>query len=253
MQGINNTGASYETCTNSNVRSKGYIGSTVAAEFANNAFNSTLSRLNSLVNGDLQFTSTDITSMLQLCAYETVALSYSSFCRLFTAEDYDNFEYYYDLMFYYSQGPGSPVSAAQGKGWAQELLARFEQHYITSSDSSVNSTLTDGPVYFPLDQSIYADATHEVIVMDIVTALNLTNVYKGGALPLDKRQEYSGDGSGGGSNFRASQVVPFATHLVVQVMECQDTSPTKQVRFILWVSIAPFHLPSPPHVCRGVR
>jgi hypothetical protein len=175
----------------------------------------------------LTFTSVDITSMLQLCAYETVALGYSSFCHLFTQEDYENFEYYYDLMFYYSQGPGSPVAAAQGKGWAEELLARFKHQYITSSDSTVNSTLTDNETYFPLDQSIYADATHEVIVMDIITALNLTNVYTGGPLDLNDRAK-SKD-----SRFRANRIVPFATHLVTQVMECGDTSSSKQVRFIV--------------------
>ena len=225
-QGINNTGASYETCTNSNDRSKGYIGSTVAAAFAVDAFASTQSRLNALVHG-LNFTSVDITSMLQLCAYETVALGYSSFCHLFTEEDFDNFEYYYDLMFYYSQGPGSPVAAAQGKGWAEELLARFTHSYINASDSTVNSTLDDNPTYFPLDQSIYADATHEVIVMDIITALNLTKVYEGGPLDLNARKASEG------SKFKASRIVPFGTHLVVQVMECQDTASSKQVRFIV--------------------
>ncbi|KAI1245085.1 hypothetical protein MGN70_011973 [Eutypa lata] len=44
--GVNNSGAPYEICTNANVGSRGNIGSTVAAEFANDAFNTTLSRLN---------------------------------------------------------------------------------------------------------------------------------------------------------------------------------------------------------------
>lgn len=35
--------------------------------------------------------------MLQLCSYETDALGYSSFCKLFTAEEFKNYEYYYDL------------------------------------------------------------------------------------------------------------------------------------------------------------
>jgi hypothetical protein len=36
-QGVNNSGAPYEVCLNSNVASKGSIGSTVAAKFAANA------------------------------------------------------------------------------------------------------------------------------------------------------------------------------------------------------------------------
>lgn len=35
--GVNNSGAPYEVCLNSNVASKGSIGSTVAAKFAANA------------------------------------------------------------------------------------------------------------------------------------------------------------------------------------------------------------------------
>ena len=45
--GVNNSGAPYEVCTNSNVGSRGSIGSTAATAFANNAFNATLARLNS--------------------------------------------------------------------------------------------------------------------------------------------------------------------------------------------------------------
>lgn len=48
--GVNNSGAPYYVCNNSNVESLGYIGSTVASQFANNAFNATLARLNSQVS-----------------------------------------------------------------------------------------------------------------------------------------------------------------------------------------------------------
>ena len=93
--GVNNTGAPYDTCTNAN-GNQGSIGSGAAAAFAVNAFNSTLDRLNSQVQG-IQFTPVDITSMLQLCAYETDNLGYSQFCKLFTSEDFRNFEYYFDV------------------------------------------------------------------------------------------------------------------------------------------------------------
>jgi hypothetical protein len=53
--GLNNSGAPYETCTNSNVPSKGSIGSTAAAAFAKNAFNSTIARLQSQVCYKLLF------------------------------------------------------------------------------------------------------------------------------------------------------------------------------------------------------
>jgi hypothetical protein len=123
-QNVNNSGAAYEVCPNSNIASKGSIGSTVASRFAVNAFNSTLARLQAQVKG-VNFTSTDAIAMLQLCSYETHALGYSAFCDLFTEEDFLNYEYYFDLSFYYNNGPGSPVAAAQGKGYLDEFIARF--------------------------------------------------------------------------------------------------------------------------------
>ncbi|WWC89684.1 uncharacterized protein L201_004609 [Kwoniella dendrophila CBS 6074] len=227
--GVNNTGAPYETCTNSNVPSRGSIGSTAANAFAINAFNGTIERLQGQIQG-VNFTSTDIIAMLQLCSYETDALGYSAFCKLFTQEDFENYEYYYDISFYYNNGAGSPVAAAQGKGFLSEFVSRFTQTPMPKADSSVNSTLDNNPVYFPLNQSIYADATHEVILLDTFTALNLSALFSSGPLPTDKKTE---------SSFKASQVVPFATHLTIQVLECSNTSPSKQIRFILNDAVLP--------------
>jgi hypothetical protein len=226
--GFNNSGAPYEMCTNADVDSRGAIGNAVAARYARDAFNATLARLNSLLTGaDLTLTPTDAISMLQLCAYETNALGYSAFCGLFTQEDYLAFEYYYDLMFYYSNGPGSPVSAAQGKGYLQEFVARFKGgNSYPKPESALNSTQDDNPTYFPLNQSIYADATHEVVVLDTLTAFNLTALFKG-------PPPSAALGNSRANSFVASKVVPFATHFTVQVLECPAYQPTKQIRFIV--------------------
>ncbi|KAI3393247.1 hypothetical protein diail_4536 [Diaporthe ilicicola] len=227
--GLNNSGAPYETCTNADVSSRGSIGSTVATKFASTAFNATLSRLNSQVTG-ITFTSTDVISMLQLCSYETNALGYSAFCDLFSQEDYLNYEYYYDLSFYYNNGPGSPVSAAQGKGYLQEFVARFTGSY-PAPESALNETFDNNPTYFPLNQSIYADATHEVVVLDTLTAFNLSALFAGEPL--------SATGNRGQNSFVASKVVPFATHFTVQVLECPAYQPTKQMRFIVNDAVIP--------------
>lgn len=138
---------------------------------------------------------------------------------------------YYDISFYYNNGAGSPVAAAQGLGYLQEFVARFTQTPITNYDSTTNSTLDSNPKTFPLNQSIYADATHEVVVADVLTALNLTALFGSGPLPTDKRDD--------SASFVASKVVPFATHFHIQVMECSDMSPTKQMRFILNDAVLP--------------
>ncbi|KAK8869485.1 hypothetical protein IAR55_000050 [Kwoniella newhampshirensis] len=227
--GHNNSGAPYETCPNSNIASRGSIGSTAATAFAKNAFNGTIARLQNQIDG-YTITSTDIVAMLQLCSYETDSLGYSAFCKLFTQEDFENYEYYFSLSFYYNNGAGSPVAAAQGKGYLEEFVARFTQTPLTTSDSSVNATLDGSSTYFPLNQSIYADATHEVVLLDTLTAFNLTGLFSTGPLPTDKRTN---------SSFSASKTVPFGTHMVVQILECADMTPTKQMRFIINDAVIP--------------
>lgn len=110
---------------------------------------------------------------------------------------------------------------------------------LLRSRMSTIATLDSNPATFPLNQSIYADATHEVgitltlmdqlltnskvVVLDAIAAFNLSAVF-GSPPPLNKRSE---------TTFIASQVVPFATNLIIQVLECSDMSPTKQMRFLL--------------------
>ncbi|KAI8631619.1 phosphoglycerate mutase-like protein [Xylariaceae sp. FL1651] len=227
--GVNNSGAPYEICTNSNVPSRGSIGSTAAQKFANNAFNATLGRLNSQILG-LELTPTDAIAMLQLCSYETHALGYSAFCPLFSVEDFLNYEYYFDLSFYYNNGPGSPVAAAQGKGYLQEFVARFTGIY-PEPNSALNKTFDNSSTFFPLNQSIYADATHEVVVLDVLTAFNLTTLFKGPPLNVARNERQN--------SFVASDIVPFGTHFTTQVLECGAYQPSKQIRFIVNDAVIP--------------
>ena len=66
----------------------------------------------------------------------------------------------------------------------------------------------DDPLFFPLDQSLYVDATHEVVVLNIITALNLTNFAANGPLPADHIPE--------NRSFIVSQLAPFATNMQFQ-------------------------------------
>ncbi|KAH7396289.1 histidine phosphatase superfamily [Pyrenochaeta sp. MPI-SDFR-AT-0127] len=233
--GLNNSGAPYEVCNNSNIASKGSIGSTVATRFAVNAFNATIARLQSQASG-IKFTATDAIAMLQLCSYETIALGYSAFCDLFSEEDFLNYEYYFDLSFYYNNGPGSPVAAAQGKGYLDEFIARFTGQY-PPADSALNQTFDNTTTFFPLNQSIYADATHEVVVLDTLTAFNLTALFDGPPLsPSGNRRQNS---------FVASKIVPFATHFTIQVLSCPAYQPTKQIRFIVNDAVIPINTSYP--------
>ncbi|EEB97798.1 hypothetical protein MPER_02809, partial [Moniliophthora perniciosa FA553] len=148
--------------------------------------------------------------MQQLCAYETVAIGYSKFCELFTEDEWEGFNYALDLVFWYNSAFGSPVARVQGAGWVQEMVHRLENRPVTEETNkfSMNFTLDGDTRTFPVDQSLYVDATHEVVMLNIITALNLTSFAEDGPLPYDhipKRRK-----------FRVSQLVPFATNIQFQ-------------------------------------
>ncbi|KAI0018053.1 histidine phosphatase superfamily [Xylariomycetidae sp. FL0641] len=219
--GVDDSGAPYEVCDNANVAGRGDLGTAAGLEFGGDVFHETVDRLNSQVQG-ITFDAVDVVSMLQLCSYETVALGYSTFCELFGEEDFRNYEYIFDLNSYYTNGPGSPVSAAQGKGYRQEFMARFTGEY----PPALNAT-------FDNSDSIHADATHEVVVMDTLMAFNLTALFAGPPLRVG---DWSARDRG---RFAASKGVPFATHFTVQVLSCPAYRPTKQIRFILNDAVVP--------------
>ena len=66
----------------------------------------------------------------------------------------------------YGSAFGSPVARVQGIGYIQELVARLTHTPIATHNSSTNATLNDNPITFPLGQSLYVDATHEVVVLN---------------------------------------------------------------------------------------
>ncbi|PNP42233.1 hypothetical protein TGAMA5MH_05915 [Trichoderma gamsii] len=228
--GVNNSGAPYEVCTNSNVASPGSIGSTVATEFAENAFNSTIARLQSQIYG-LNLTAPDAVAMLQLCSYETHALGFSAFCNLFTEEDFINYEYYYDLVIILLQ-QWPRISSCRRAGQRLSPGIRRPLHaFVSHHELSPYLPYDNSTTYFPLNQSIYADATHEVVVLDTLTAFNLTALFKGPALSLSGNQKRN--------SFVASKIVPFATHFTTQILECPAYKPTRQIRFLVNDAVVP--------------
>ena len=63
-----------------------------------------LQRLNNAAPG-ANLTLDDITNLVALCAFETVAKEKpSQWCSLYTQTDFDGFEYYGDLSKYYGNG-----------------------------------------------------------------------------------------------------------------------------------------------------
>ncbi|KAJ7700865.1 phosphoglycerate mutase-like protein [Mycena rosella] len=227
--GFNNTLAPYKTCPNANVKSKSDRGRDFVAQWASVYLKKALVRLQpQLVGYDLSIE--DVYVFQQLCAYETVALGYSKFCELFTEEEWDGFDYSLDLFFWYNSGFGYPLARSQGIGYVQELVARLTHTPIATHNSSTNATLDDSPITFPLRQSLYVDATHEVVVLNILAALNLSTLAAQGPLPADHIPSHR--------TFKVSELAPFATNVQFQLLEC-TSQPGPQIRIIVNDGVVP--------------
>ncbi|KIK68812.1 hypothetical protein GYMLUDRAFT_36309 [Collybiopsis luxurians FD-317 M1] len=226
--GFNNTLAPDSTCKNANKDSIGSRGDWYVKRWVATYLKKARKRLRSQLHG-FKLTFEDVYAMQQMCGYETVAIGYSKFCELFTQEEWEGFDYSVDLSFWYDAAFGSPVARVQGAGWVQELLARLEHRRMEPHEHrfSTNSTLNDNPITFPLNQSFYVDATHEEVVLNVLTALNVTALATNGPLPYDhipKKQ-----------SFKVSQLAPFASNVQFQLLECSSSSisPGQQIRIIV--------------------
>ncbi|TIA87508.1 hypothetical protein E3P81_03921 [Wallemia ichthyophaga] len=207
--GYNNTLAPWEICPREDsYQSKAHVG-----KWRNKYLRNALKRLNKLAFG-YEFEIGDVFAMQELCAYETVSLGYSEFCHLFTKQEWEGYDYSWDLQFYYDAGFGSPTARAQGLGWVEETLARITKQTPAPYDSTTNSTLNEDPVTFPLDMPMYTDFTHDTVIANVVAALNLTQF--AAPLPSNRIPRPSRHSS----RWRTSHISPFAGNLVVQVLSC---------------------------------
>jgi len=225
--GFNGTLAAYDVCPNAN-NAIGSFGTTQAAKWAKIYTPPIIQRLQPFITG-VDFSTTDIVAMQQICAYESVTLGFSRFCGLFTEGDWESFEYFIDLQFWYSNGPGGSTVAAEGIGYASEFISRLTQTRITQFDTSVNATIVSNPITFPFNQPIFVEASHDTIISAVAVALNLTSLASSGPLPTDhiKRNR----------QWIISHIAPLATNLVAQVLSCpsSDSSSSSGPTHVRWI------------------
>ncbi|KAF5318138.1 hypothetical protein D9619_012221 [Psilocybe cf. subviscida] len=228
-EGFNNTLAPYMTCPNAKNATKAERGNWYISRWADVYLKDARKRLQKDLKG-LDLSIQDVYIMQQLCPYETVALGYSKFCELFTEEEWEGFNYALDLQFWYGSAFGSPVARVQGIGWLQEMVARLTNTPIAVHNSSTNATLVDNPITFPFGQSLYVDATHEVVVLNIITALGLTNFAASGPLPYTHIPK--------DRSFRVAELAPFATNVQFQLLECSALE-GQQIRIVINDGVTP--------------
>ncbi|KAJ3540298.1 hypothetical protein NMY22_g4362 [Coprinellus aureogranulatus] len=152
----------------------------------------------------------DVISLMSLCAFESVAMEkLSLWCQLFGEEEFSQYEYYSDIEKYYNRGYGQDLGPVNGVGYINELLARLKERPV-QDHTQTNHTLTSSPTTFPLNRSIYADFSHDNLMVAVYAAMGLfrQNAHLDPKSPDPKR------------TWIASKLVPFSGRLVVERMQC---------------------------------
>ena len=161
-------------------------------------------RLNNDLSG-ANLTTTDVISLMDLCPFTTLAsfdgIGLSSFCGLFTKDEWAAYNHFQTLQKYYGFGAGAGLGPTQGVGWVNELVARLTSSPV-KDHTNVNHTLDADPETFPIDRALYADFSHDNDMTSIFSALGLWNSTKG----LE--------------GFEAGEVVPFAARGWIEKMTC---------------------------------
>lgn len=196
------------------------------AQWRNTYLREAAKRLQGDLSG-LKIDTQDAHAMQELCAYELVALGGSAFCGLFTEEEWDGFEHYEGIDWWYRFAFGHPVMAAQGLGWVQEWLARTTGAPLAGFNSSTNATLHNDK-YFPLagNQSIWVDTTRDTLIAAVLTTLEFESFTQAGPppathLPTDP-------------SFVFSKIAPFGGNLHSQVVSC-PASRGERKRWVRWI------------------
>lgn len=187
----------------------------VQSIFASTFIPAISARLNTgLPNANL--TDQDAISFMDLCPFETVASpkgTPSSFCTLFTQDEWKQYDYYQTLGKYYGYGPGIPLGPTQGVGFANELVARLTGKPV-ADHTSVNRTLDADNANFPLGRILYADFGHDNDMTAAFAALGLYNstppLSKTELMTIEEMNAYS-----------AAWTVPFAARAFFEKMQCE--------------------------------
>ncbi|KAJ7512553.1 phytase [Mycena galericulata] len=163
----------------------------------------------------------DIHGLGMLCAFQTVAsvpygyrdgdaLPFSPFCSLFTPDEFEAFEYSSDLDKYYSTGYGGRLGRVQGVGYTNELLARLTGSSV-HDHTSTNTTMDADPATFPLNRPIYADFTHDSVLIAVYNTIGLYPT------PKLSTKHPKADRS-----WRSSEMMSFSTRMVVEKLVCES-------------------------------
>ncbi|EME89318.1 uncharacterized protein MYCFIDRAFT_129774, partial [Pseudocercospora fijiensis CIRAD86] len=217
----NNTLASYDSCFADLLDDVAYEGDyDLLLQYVPKYLKHATARLQRYVPESFPLNVNDTYAMQSICAYENAYIGQSDFCKLFTEDEWAGFEQTLDIEYYYDYAWGNPTGRAQGLGYQQELLARLTKQYITSSNSSVNSTITNNERDFPLGRPFYADFSHDDIIISLLTSMSVDYFRDPPSL-----EQYPPKPD---RHFVLSHLTPFGARLVTEVIGCADSNPVVQ-------------------------
>lgn len=78
-------------------------------------------------NPDFPLSEDEVFTMQIICGFETIAKGTSPWCEVFTAEEWESFEYARDVIHYYRSGTGNPHGAAMGWLWLNATANLLEE------------------------------------------------------------------------------------------------------------------------------
>ena len=235
---FNNSLAGYDNCNNSN-KAVAAGGTNASAEWQGVYLVNATSRLQAMSGDSYKWNTSSTYAAQTICPYETVAFGYSAWCDLFTYEEWLGFEYSIDLSFAGNNYFQSPTGRAVGIGYVEEVLARLNQHLLTSATAQDNITLDNNTTTFPLNQTLYFDFSHDTNIAAVLTAFGLTQFApvlpaKG---PIPQNQQLI-----------VSHLQPFGARLDIEIItapqpvsatrgydsdEYEEGGPTTYVHFII--------------------
>ncbi|GMM37494.1 putative acid phosphatase [Saccharomycopsis crataegensis] len=216
--GFNNTLAAWNGCPN-NDYAYGHVSYPENDEYKKKYLEKAAERFNSQITG-FNFTVADLNEIQTICAYETNILGFSHFCSLFSQEEWEGYEYTTSVDWYAENSFGNSMGRALGVGWVEEFKDRLlNTTYNPQFQAEQNSTLDSNSTFFPLNQTLYMDFTHDSQIQNIITALGFEQF----------KANWTFEGPDNDTHlFDLSRITPFGAQLAFEIIECDEEVPANR-------------------------
>jgi hypothetical protein len=124
---------------------------------------------------------------------------------------------------------GNPLGRVQGVGYVNELLARLSGNPVEDR-TQTNSTLDSSPITFPLNRTVYADFSHDNLMVAVYGALGL----------LPQMSPPSPTEADPQRTWVVSHLVPFSGRMTTEKLRCFKAGrPRDLVRILINDAVQP--------------